>query len=124
MVSIKAVVLDDGGRVLLGLNHRGEWELPGGQLEEGESPTSAVRREVLEECGLEVTVGPLIRAWVFEPVPGTPVLILSYGCTLVSGQLRRSAEHASVTFQQPHELESLNLPEEYRTDIGIWIHSR
>lgn len=117
-------MLDDSGRVLLGLNDRGEWELPGGQLEEGESPQSAVRREVLEESGLEVTVGALIRAWVFEPLPRTPVLILSYGCTLTSGLLRRSAEHDSITFHQPDELGSLNLPQDYRTDIEIWIQSR
>lgn len=124
MVSVKAVVLDGSGRVLLVLNDRGEWEHPGGQLEEGESPQSAVRREVFEESRLEVTVGPLIRAWVFEPLPRTPVLILSYGCTLTSGQLRQSAEHDSIAFQQPGELESLNLPLDYRTDIEIWMQSR
>ena len=49
-------------------------------MEFGESPEVAVRREVLEETGLEVTPDALLRAWVFEPETGTQVLIVSYGC--------------------------------------------
>jgi ADP-ribose pyrophosphatase YjhB (NUDIX family) len=36
-VSVKGVVLDDGGKAALLENERGEWELPGGRLEAGES---------------------------------------------------------------------------------------
>jgi 8-oxo-dGTP pyrophosphatase MutT (NUDIX family) len=53
------------GRVLLlrriGRDHAGEWALPGGGLEEGESPEDAARREFLEETGAEYE-GEL-RAW-------------------------------------------------------------
>lgn len=53
------VALDDRGRVLLvrqgGGFFAGEWLLPGGGLEPGESAEDAVRREVLEETGLTVT---------------------------------------------------------------------
>lgn len=69
VVSVKAAVLDEDARVLLGLNDRGEWELPGGQLEHGESPQRAVEREVLGETRLQVSGETLLRAWVFEPPP-------------------------------------------------------
>jgi 8-oxo-dGTP pyrophosphatase MutT (NUDIX family) len=90
-------------------------------LEFGESPEVAVHREVLEETGLEVTPDKLLRAWVFEPEPGTQILIVSYGCSVHSGLLRRSTEHSAVIFHQPAELNQLNLPEGYRTDIDRWI---
>jgi 8-oxo-dGTP diphosphatase len=69
VAAVGGVVLD-GDRVLLVKRalppRQGEWSLPGGQLELGESLVDAVRREVREETGLEVTVGPLVE--VFDRV--------------------------------------------------------
>jgi ADP-ribose pyrophosphatase YjhB (NUDIX family) len=41
-------------------HHAGSWTLPGGGVHHGESPRTAVVREVREECGLECTVGELL----------------------------------------------------------------
>src|SRR5262249_21624114 len=99
-VSAKGVVHDERG-VLLALNDRDEWELPGGQLEEGETPEQCVAREIREETSLAVTAERLLDAWVFEVIPGRQVLILAYSCALaepgVAGP-RASAEHAAVRF--------------------------
>lgn len=120
-VSIKAVVLDDGGRVLLGLNDRNEWELPGGQLERGESPEQAVVREVREETGLIVEPVELLRVWVFEPVRDAFVVIVSHGCRLIEGGTpTASTEHRRLRFVEPEELPELVLPAGYRTDIDLW----
>lgn len=37
-------------------------------------------REILEELNLVARVGPLLDAWVYEPVPDRSVFILAYGC--------------------------------------------
>lgn len=48
----------DGALLLVRLSYRNSWGVPGGLLKRGEAPADAVRREVVEEVGLEVvTVG-------------------------------------------------------------------
>jgi len=55
------MIFDASGRLLiLKPNYKKGWTIPGGQVEEaGESPWEACRRETLEECGLELTLGRL-----------------------------------------------------------------
>jgi len=56
-----ALFTDPAGRVLLVKpNYREHWTLPGGILEDGESPEAGCRREVAEEIGFDVTPGPLL----------------------------------------------------------------
>jgi ADP-ribose pyrophosphatase YjhB (NUDIX family) len=55
-----ALITDPSGRVLLVKpNYRDHWSLPGGVLEHGEPPHLGCAREVAEEVGLNITVGPL-----------------------------------------------------------------
>jgi len=61
LIGAAAVILDTEGRVLLVRHSYGpnNWELPGGKAEDNESAEETARREVLEEVGIEVEVGPL-----------------------------------------------------------------
>jgi ADP-ribose pyrophosphatase YjhB (NUDIX family) len=59
-----AVIVDDGGRVLLsrraGEPGEGLWDLPGGFIDEGEYPLDALRRELREEAGVEIQPGAFL----------------------------------------------------------------
>jgi len=92
-VSVKGILIHRG-RVLVLRNDRGEWELPGGRLDDGETPEEALRREILEETGLRVTVGALVDAWVFRVTPREKVLVLEYVCR-INGRRWQSAGRLS-----------------------------
>jgi 8-oxo-dGTP pyrophosphatase MutT (NUDIX family) len=64
-VSVKGVAVQDR-KVLLLLNERDEWELPGGKLEVGEDPPGCVVREICEETRWRVTAGPLLDCWQYH----------------------------------------------------------
>lgn len=136
-VSVKGVVLDQEGRVLLLENERGEWELPGGRLEitdqaTGEradsTPEAAVEREVLEETGWTVKADGLIDGgvWIYEPIPGRRVLIVTYGCTLLDATREpvASHEHKRVGLHSLDAVPTLVMPEGYKRSILTWYGQR
>ena len=60
---IGGVVLKDGRILLVKRGHkpaRGFWSIPGGRVEPGETLEEAVKREMLEECGVDVEVGDVV----------------------------------------------------------------
>jgi 8-oxo-dGTP diphosphatase len=66
VVGVGAVVVRDGKALIIKRAHeprKGEWSLPGGLLELGESLQEAVRREIQEETGLDIDVGPIIETF-------------------------------------------------------------
>jgi 8-oxo-dGTP diphosphatase len=54
-ISIKGIVIDEQGRILLSREDNGKWELLGGGLDHGEEPKDCLVREIREETGLTVT---------------------------------------------------------------------
>ena len=64
VVGVGAVVLDGDRVLLIKRGHaplKGQWSLPGGGVEIGETLEQAIAREVLEETGLSVDVGPIVE---------------------------------------------------------------
>jgi ADP-ribose pyrophosphatase YjhB (NUDIX family) len=93
VVGVGAVVVHRDSVLLVKRSHpplQGEWSLPGGVVELGESLPDAVRREVLEETGVAVEVGALVE--VFERVERGPddrveyhYVIVDYLCRVTPG---------------------------------------
>lgn len=122
-ISVKGVVLREG-RVVLVNNPRGEWELPGGKLEPGEALEACVAREIAEELGLEVTVGPIVDAWIYR-IGELDVLVLTYGCETTAWPVTLSSpEGKAVRLASLDELGALPLPAGYHAGIRRWAARR
>jgi 8-oxo-dGTP diphosphatase len=82
----------------------GRWELPGGKVEDGETPDAALVREVREELGCEVVV----IGWLDVEAPiGEGHVLRVAMCDLVAGE-PEPAEHDAVRWLRPHELDEVD----------------
>ena len=125
-VSVKGVVTDELGRVLLGLKSRGDWELLGGRIELGEDPITTLRREVYEEAGLHVKVKARpTHVALFDVLDDgiSWVFIAVFKCLGDSSvELRTSHEHEQLSWFEPDEAMTLEgFPSAYKEAIAATL---
>jgi len=94
LIVVQGVVLADEGVLLTTRRDLRGWELPGGNVDPGESSEAAMRREILEETGIEVAVEGHVGDWVRTGF--RPHTARIYRCRVVGGELRPSAETPDV----------------------------
>ena len=119
MVGVGGVVISEGRALLVrrgGAPLEGQWSIPGGMLEVGETTVGGSAARVAEETGIEVRVGDLIE--VFERI--TPdedgktryhFVVLDYLCEAVSGEARAGSDVTDVAWAVPSELAKYSLSE-------------
>jgi len=78
----------------------GRWALPGGLVEDDETPEQAAVRETEEETGFHVGLDGLLATWMR---PGFPILVVVYRAHIVSGELRVAPDEASEARFFPRE---------------------
>jgi ADP-ribose pyrophosphatase YjhB (NUDIX family) len=117
LIGVGAVIVD-AGRVALVRRGQppllGEWSIPGGVLEVGETLREGAMREAREETGLIVDAGELLG--IFERlVPGEDgrlryhYVLMDFLCVWTGGDLLAASDAADVRWFRPEELEALKL---------------
>jgi ADP-ribose pyrophosphatase YjhB (NUDIX family) len=117
IVGVGAVIVQGGDVVLIRRRYEplaGRWSLPGGGVEVGETLEAAVAREMLEETGLEVEVGPVIE--VFDRIIRDDdrrvryhYVLVDYLCWPIGGHLRAGGDVDAAVLVAPSALEPYDL---------------
>lgn len=95
-----AAVIRRGDEILISRRHQGaerggQWEFPGGKVEPGEGEPEALRREIDEELGCAVEVGPLLVRH-HHRYPDLEVELAFYACRLPDGAAPRALGVAAL----------------------------
>lgn len=119
IVGVGAVIVDAGKVVLIKRKYeplKGQWSLPGGMVEIGETLETAVTREMQEETGLAVEVGPVIE--VFDRITRDEqrrvryhYVLVDYLCWPSAGTLRAGSDVDAAIWADPDNLASYALTE-------------
>ena len=117
IVGVGGVVIENGHALLIRRGSpplQGEWSIPGGKLEVGETLVEGVQRELLEETGMEVRVLELIEVFerIFPDASGRTqyhFVILDYLCEAVSGAPRPGGDSTEVARVREDDLENYSL---------------
>lgn len=119
IIAVAAVIIEDNRFVLVKRGtppHQGEWTIPGGILECGESLREAVIREAKEETSL--TVKPVALVEVFERIIRNQegriqfhYVIMDYLCEVIDGTLRAGEDADDARWLTQAELNDLQVTE-------------
>jgi 8-oxo-dGTP diphosphatase len=117
VVGVGGVIIADGRTLLIRRGHaplEGEWSIPGGTLEAGETLVEGVRRELAEETGIEVHVLDLIEVFerIFPDAEGRTkyhFVILDYLCEAAGGNARAGSDVTDVAWAEETELGKYSL---------------
>jgi ADP-ribose pyrophosphatase YjhB (NUDIX family) len=112
-----AAIFDEEGRILLTRRaDNGQWCLPGGRMESGESAAEACEREVLEETGLNVRVKRLVGVYshpdqlvVYPDGKKAHIVALHFEAEIISGELSLSDETTDFGYFTLPEVEDLKM---------------
>jgi len=119
LVGVGAIIVDRGRILLVERGRapaRGKWSIPGGLVEVGEPAETAVRREVREECGLEVRVRGLV-GFVDRIVRDDAghvryhYVLLDFLATTAEGSATPGSDARALRWVAPEELASVDVTE-------------
>ena len=120
-----AVVIERDGKILMGLRgegsrEAGRWSIPAGFVDRGEVVEDAAIREIAEEVGLNVTLGPVLAA---ISNPDEPVVLLVYPAISVVGDPIPNDDIVETRWFTPEALPELAFPHDTEI-LSIWANWR
>jgi len=86
-----------------------KWEFPGGKIKPGENPEECLRRELVEELNVKVSVKGVLSSATHD-YPALKVTLYPFVCSIEAGKLHAN-EHAALVWLSPDELSSLDWAE-------------
>ena len=127
VVGVGAVIVRDDRILIVRRRYEplaGRWSLPGGTLELGETLEAGVAREMREETGLDVEVGPVIE--VFDRIIRDEdrrvryhYVLVDYLCWPLGGTLCPGSDVADAVFADPEDLGAYALNQKAVSVIGL-----
>jgi ADP-ribose pyrophosphatase YjhB (NUDIX family) len=132
VVGSSAVVMDDRDQILLQRrSDSGNWALPGGAMDIGETFAQSVVREVKEETGFDVRIERIIgvysdpgHVFAYEDGEVRQEFNICLACTIVGGELSVSSESTDVRFFSLDEAAGLTIHESIRKRIEDYLSNR
>jgi 8-oxo-dGTP diphosphatase len=117
IVGVGAVIIHEGRVVLVKRGHpplKGEWSLPGGVVELGETLRAAVEREAREETGLIVKAGEVLEVLdrILPGQGGAPeyhYVLIDFLCAVESGELHAGGDAVDTCWAGEAELAKFRL---------------
>jgi 8-oxo-dGTP diphosphatase len=105
----------------------GDWSLPGGRVKEGEDLKKALRREIREECSIDIEVGDLITEFEYierdeEERVKYHYVVFDFTAQYVSGKLIRASDALEVRWVPLERLKEFDLTDKVREVIEKGYH--
>lgn len=112
MKKVTAAVIEKDGKILIAQRRTGDalagkWEFPGGKMEPGETPEQCLRRELMEEFGIDALIGAYICSSEFE-YKHIHIELLAYRARHISGDYKLN-DHERIAWVKPGDLKSYDL---------------
>ncbi len=118
--AVSCVLFNEKGQVLMVRRGnppaQGKWSLPGGVVKTGEELENALKREMLEECGLEVEIDSLlsVSSRIVKNKDGKiqyHFILLDYFCKWIGGSLKAGSDASAIQWVTIDEIKSLEVTE-------------
>ncbi len=131
VVGSSAVVVDSQNRILLQRrSDSGNWALPGGAMDIGETLAESLIREVREETGFNVQIERIVgiysnpdHVFAYDDGEVRQEFSICLACTIIGGSLQVSSESTAVKFFIFEDLETIQIHESVRIRIRDYLQA-